>query len=356
MPDGLNAEFLNSVLREAGVLDKSARVSAVERVQIAEGTGMMAEISRLQLSYEGDAALAPRSFIAKYASQNPTNREIALSYKLYERETRYFAELDSRTDAVSPKPYFSEVEGDNFLILMEDMSDYEVGDQNVGATLGQTELAIDELVKLHASFWNKVSDLDWVPHISDSYHADNMKSLSELGWENMVAAFRDFIPEHIVKMKDDFLGSIVALQKSRDAAPLTLCHGDYRMENLLYGVKSDHHPIAIIDWQGPLIARGIVDVALFLAQSTKAEVRQAHERDLLARYVEGLAAQGISDFSLAETFEDYRHTVLYNWVYVTVVAGTLDVTNERGFAWMSQMVARQVAATDDLGVLKLLPY
>ena len=46
--------------------------------------------------------------------------------------------------------------------------------------------------------------------------------------------------------------------------------------------------------------------------------------------------------------------MLYDGVYTAVVAGTLDRTNEASFAWMSQMIARQVAASDDLDVFGLL--
>jgi hypothetical protein len=45
---------------------------------------------------------------------------------------------------------------------------------------------------------------------------------------------------------------------------------------------------------------------------------------------------------------------LYNWVYATVVAGTLDVSNPTAYAWMAQMIARQSAASDDLGAYDLL--
>ena len=59
-------------------------------------------------------------------------------------------------------------------------------------------------------------------------------------------------------------------------------------------------------------------------------------------------------FRLTTAFESYRLSVLYNWIYVTVVAGTLDVSNPTAFAWMAQMVARQSAASDDLGCFDLL--
>ena len=60
------------------------------------------------------------------------------------------------------------------------------------------------------------------------------------------------------------------------------------MPNLLFGVEPHHHRLAILDWQGPLIAKGMFDVALLLGQNMKIEVRQKEEKHLLNRYIAGL--------------------------------------------------------------------
>ena len=60
------------------------------------------------------------------------------------------------------------------------------------------------------------------------------------------------------------------------------------------------------------------------------------------------------DYPFATAWEDYLQAMLYNWCYVAVVSGTLDASNARAFAWMSQMVARQVAATDDHRLMERL--
>ena len=138
------------------------------------------------------------------------------------------------------------------------------------------------------------------------------------------------------------------------SAPITLCHGDFRMENLLYGVQPEHHPVAVIDWQGPLKARGMFDVALFLGQSSQVDVRQSYEKQILERYLDGLVTLGVKGLNFDDLWTGYKSCMLYDWVYTAVVAGTLDSTNEAGFAWMSQMIARQVAASDDLELFGLL--
>lgn len=356
MPSGLTPEWLTEALRGTGLLAEDVAIEALEVRQVGEGVGMMSELSRLVPAYSEPFAGAPASFIAKYPSQNPTNRQIAMDFNLYEREVRYFAELDPLTTAVCPQTYLTELDGDNFIILMEDLADYRVGDQIVGATLEETELAIDELAKLHAAFWEKVDGIAWIPHVCGSQHASNMQMGTVSGWDQMVSVFGDYLSTPVLAARADIQRSVAPLQAFLDRPPITLAHGDFRMENLLYGTAPEHHAMAIIDWQGPLLGRGMQDVTLLLGQSTQTDVRRRHERALLERYVDGLARLGVDGYGLDEAWEDYRHGQLYNWAYTTVVAGTLDAGNERAFAWMSQMIARQVAVTEDLGLLKLLPF
>ena len=354
LPAGFTATFLTEQLHQHGCLPADGAVSNVSQSTIGDGTGMMAEIAKLHLHYDGDQGNAPDCLIAKFASQNPTNREIATAYNLYERETRFLAELDPMTEVRTPATYLSVREGDRFIILMEDLTDYDVGSQVIGATLEQSMLAIDQLVKLHAPFWGKVDSLDWVPHIANSYHADNMQSLASIGADGLMEKFGDYLTPLYRQHHAAFLERLPYLQAGMDTAPVTLCHGDYRMENLLYGNQPHHDAAAVIDWQGPLRARGMNDVALFLGQSTQIDVRRSHERALIDRYASGLKEAGIDAGDSIELWNEYRYSLLYNWVYVTVVAGTLDTSNETAFAWMAQMVARQSAVTEDLALFDQL--
>ena len=176
-PAGFTPAFLNQALAE-NFLPAGVVITGVDKSPLGEGTGMMADIARLVFTYNQDRPDLPKAVIAKYSSENPTNRQVAMLYNLYERETRFSDELDPLTEARCPAFYYTGLADENFLILMEDMTDYEVGSQAVGATLVQTELAIDELAKLHSAFWEDVDKLDWVPGIADSYHADNMRNLA----------------------------------------------------------------------------------------------------------------------------------------------------------------------------------
>ena len=51
-----------------------------------------------------------------------------------------------------------DIEGDvDFVIVLEDLSDYQVGDQVEGATFEESGLALEELAKLHGTFGEKLT-------------------------------------------------------------------------------------------------------------------------------------------------------------------------------------------------------
>ena len=137
--------------------------------------------------------------------------------------------------------------------------------------------------------------------------------------------------------------------------PLTVAHGDFRMDNLFFGTAPGDAPVAALDWQGCLREKAVADLAYFLSGSIPIEDRRTHERDLIAKWHETLVHGGVSDYSAEQAWEDYRRAILYMWTIVVVIAGTLDPSNERGRAWMTHMVERAVAAIDDLDLLALLP-
>ncbi|MEO1064086.1 MAG: phosphotransferase [Actinomycetota bacterium] len=350
-PAAITPGWLTSVLRSSGALPAGGEVAEVRRVPVGEGVGMLSEIEYVHLTCAGDAGGAPDSVVVKFPTANEQNRAVAQQYDVYRREVRYYAELDPQNDAPGPAVHLSAMDGDDhFVIVMENLAGYDLGDQVVGATLAQTQAGVDLLARQHASFWGRMTEEEhgWLPRAADSFHAENMYQGVQFGWDPMLTTFGDHVPESVRGMKDRFVATVKTLQAQLDAEPLTLAHGDFRMDNLFFGSTDDHHALTIIDWQGPLRSRGMHDVAYLLCQSTQIEVRRAHERDLVQRYVDGLAAAGVEGYAVDEAWADYRAAVLYLWCYAVVIAGTLDSANERGVRWMTEMIKRNVAAIEDL--------
>ena len=313
MPEGISTAWLTKTLRASELLDGHSAVVGFELQQIGDGVGMMSELAQLQLSYAPDAA-GPSSLVIKFPSRNATNREVAMDFHVYEREVKYYQELDSQTNLTTPAVYHVEMAQDNFAIMMEDLSAYRSGDQVVGASLQESELAIDELVKLHGAFWGKIDDYAWVPGVSESYHADNLYNFVQAGWPVMMEHFGHLVDPAIEEAFPRYVASIRELQSRMCRQPRTLLHGDFRMENFFFGVEPGHQPMVIFDWQGPLLGCGMVDVAQMLGHSSQISVRRENEKNLIRRYVSGLHDLGV-DYSAEQAWQDYVDAVLYMWLY-----------------------------------------
>ena len=190
--------------------------------------------------------------------------------------------------------------------------------------------------------------------MSGSDNAKNMALGCEAGWPQLQEIFGKFVPDNIEAKRKRYLEAIPSLQKQLDQHPKTLIHGDFRMDNMLFGQAPEHDSLLVVDLQGPLKGNGIHDVGYLLSHSAKTEVRREHERNLIERYSSGLINAGVKDYSFEKAWNDYRTGVLYSWTVAVVIAGTMDPANDRGFAWMSKMVERNGTAINDLDCLSLL--
>jgi hypothetical protein len=82
--------------------------------------------------------------------------------------------------------------------------------------------------------------------------------------------------------------------------------------------------------------------------------RRDNERALVAMWHSELLKNGVKNYTADQAWDEYRRAVLYLWVYATVIAGTLDPSNERGKAFMTAMVTRSSSAIGDLDGIALL--
>jgi Ecdysteroid kinase-like family len=270
----------------------------------------------------------------------------------------FYRDVAALTPAATPDVYFAEIDGkERFVLLLEDLSHYRLGDQIEGCAAADAGLCMVELGELHASFWNDVDrpELAFIPYHYPSHHSDGLQQGAIAGWDPMMQLFGDSVPGHLRALKDRYLAAIPRMQQWIASPPLTVVHGDFRMDNLFFGTSPDQAPVAAVDWQGCLRAKAVQDLGYLLSGSVPIDDRRAHERDLLDKWHEVLVEGGVGDYRLDQVWEDYRRSILYQWTVVVVIAGTLDPSNERGRAWMTQMVERAVAAIDDLDLLALLP-
>ena len=350
-PDDVTPEWLTTALRAHGL---DVRVGSIRRAGLGEGLGMMSGLERLELTY--DEGAGPPVVVLKMPATNDANRAVAEAFDLYGREVRFYRDVAPRSAAWTPTVYHADIDGDDFVLLLEDLSAHRLGDQVEGCSLEESRAGMEWLGKHHASFWDDVADpaLDFMPDVWPSYSSDALQQGCAHGWDVMVETFGAVLPDHIRSLKERYLAAAPRMFEWMATSPLTVVHGDFRMDNLFFAAAAGQEPLVAIDWQGCLRGRAAQDIGYFMSGSIPIELRRAHERELIGVWHRQLVANGVTGYSAEDAWEDYRRGVLYVWIIAVVIAGTLDPTNERGHRWMSEMLARSVAAIDDLGLIELL--
>ena len=357
-PDQLTAAWLTDALRQRDVL-RGGEVRSFRSDVIGQGVGFMGQLARVELEYEPAEAMGPRSLIAKFPTPAPENREIAEIFRFYEIETRFYEEIAHQIELRTPRCYYSayDPQTGDFILLLEDLAPAQVGDQVVGCTVDQAELAIRELAKFHAAWWEnpRLAELDWMPYTNESVRAQAAQDNYQKAWTPFVENFGNQVPPEILSIGERFGQHVIPLMDQRAAEPRTIMHGDYRLDNLFFGTDQGGPELAVVDWQIVSKGRGIFDLAYFMTGTLKPDDRRAVERDLLKLYHNILVERGVRGYDFDQLWEDYRGSVLFCWLYAVIVLGRLDVTNERGLALFTANLERAVAAILDLNAGELLP-
>jgi hypothetical protein len=136
--------------------------------------------------------------------------------------------------------------------------------------------------------------------------------------------------------------------------PLGLIHGDFRLDNLLFGDPGGEKPLTVVDWQTVGWGGAMNDVSYFLGGGLQVEDRRAHERALVGEYHDSLSAFGAQGLSWDQCWEGYRRHA-FGGVLMAIVASMLVVRTERGDDMFMTTLGRHAQHVLDLDALDLLP-
>jgi aminoglycoside phosphotransferase (APT) family kinase protein len=156
-------------------------------------------------------------------------------------------------------------------------------DPGDGLTADQAQLAVATLADLHA----------YSPR-SIQLRRKPRGTPTELlqGIEQSWAAFRnfcvDFLPDRFYGLQG-FLSALELAAVRVRAGPRSFVHGDYKVDNLLFGDVGTDERIAVLDWQGVASGWGIEELAGFLPRSVNDEVAS---EPLVQSYYHRAAAYG----------------------------------------------------------------
>jgi len=353
-PGELTAEWLTASLRETGTISGGTTVASFEAGTIGEGEGLLGQLARVKLGYEGATGNEPETLVAKFPSEVEGNRDLANLFHFYEREVRFYDEIAEEVELRTPKRYFSRWDAERgvFVLLMEDMNPARVGNQVTGCPPDEAGQTLERMARFHATWWEspKLADLEWMPHGNDPIHQSAQQAYQD-AWPAFVENFGKRLSAKAMSAAERLAPKIIDIQHAITKTPMTICHGDLRYDNLFFSPGE----MAVADWQIVLKGRSAYDVGYFMSQSVNPEDRKACEMDVLHRYHDTLKEHGVSGYSFDELMSDYRACAMYCLVYPVISGGGLDLANERGVALVTAMLDRSVATIVDLDCDEMIP-
>lgn len=357
--------FLTEALRSGGVLPAGVEVAEVHHDEIGVGVGIVGQLARLGLRYSGEATGMPGSMVLKLPTQVPENRLVGDLFNFYEREGRFYEELRGKLTVRTPEVYWNLIdpETSTFGLLLEDLSHATMISQVAGLPPGRAAQAVQALAQVHARWWEApaLDGLGWMPRLDDPV---NLAAGEH--YRNAWPAFVDYtqgaldaealaLGERVQEVFEDLLRQVVA------EAPVTLCHGDFRADNLLFDDRvGGTDGVAVLDWQMSYRGPAITDLAYLLCQSLTVEDRRAHEAELVRQWYDavaeatgGRAQRAIDGYPFELAWDQYRRAALGTTVY-PVAMGAMDLANERGIELGRARAVRSFTAAVDLCGLELL--
>ena len=350
-------EALTAALQAAGTLGSGATVTDVSAEQIGVGQGILALLWRLTMTYE-PAGAGPPTMILKLPHTMPESRHISAAFRFYEREVRFYEEIGHATPLPTADCYVSSLdpESGDFVLLIEDFGQRVLHDQVAGCPLDDAEKALHVLAAHHAAWWNDeaVIGADWTVMIKDPPNPQALVPALEQSWPIIESQFADLLPGPTLDAAKRFPQVCVDIMERLSERPVTLVHGDYRLDNIFFAQAGQTPEVAVVDWQICGIARAPYDVAYFLSQSILPEERKANEQRLVRGYHDALVAAGVRDYGFETCWEDYRLATLFCWAY-PLNAGAVDLVNDRAVELFRSMLSRSTTAIVDLDALELMP-
>jgi aminoglycoside/choline kinase family phosphotransferase len=245
-------------------------------------------------------------------------------------------------------------ETSKFVVVMEDLGNMRIIDQNIGMTIEDARKSVDAVAKMHANWWGKgdaLAEAGKTVSLGDPIYPAVLPFVFGEGWVKLTAEMT--LPQAILEIGPHFSEALPKLLSSMVVGPNTLCHGDYRADNLLF--NENNEPVAI-DFQLLGTGTGAYDIAYFVTQSLTPEVASKHERDLFDQWVAALITHG-APAGLVDRdalWLHYRTAALFCLAYPVIASRGMDLSDPRQRTLIEVMTNRFDRAVRELNLAELL--
>ena len=322
----IDPAWLTSALRDSGVIAEEEVVDVTHRV-IGEEAGFLGEVAILNLKYSDPASTAPASMVLKIPTALK-NRVMGQLMGVYEKEIRFYNQLQPELSIRSPRHYYSALSAADdpgvvlerlkkldqqpiwviallavvmrwlfglmprrYVLLIEDVSHHRLGDQSQDSSDDDVERALTTLARLHGQFWGSeaLDKMSWISPV------DLTGKLIEIANKQAIKKYREAnaasLSDSQYKLLDWIEANGLELTALQGRHPRTLLHGDFRVDNLCFDDTAGE--ALVLDWQTMVAGSGGMDLAYFLSNALPLEASEERVNELIEFYRQGLAREGV---------------------------------------------------------------
>ena len=302
----------------------------------------------------GVAAGLPRSVFCK-GTQSLESRYMLGMNEGVQAEVNFYNLVQPVLDVIVPVPYFARYDPDtlNSIIVLRDMRE-EVSfcqmDTDLSFAHVQSQMRL--LATLHGR-WYQNAELETRLAPFSKWETFFTITAVDAGFAD--ACIRGFtqaeavIPPRLFRREAEVWPATLRCVARHAELPRMLTHNDVHLKN--WFIRPDGE-MGVNDWQNCCKGNWSRDLAYCLSTGTVPEKRRAWERDLLAYYLDELAARGGPRLPFDEAFTLYRQQLFAALAWWT---GTLGQPPEAPAmqppATSLEFIRRMAVAIDDLDAL-----
>lgn len=347
-PDQVTPQWLIERLRAADVLARGA-VSGMDWEPI--GTGQVGDSVRFHLTYDRTDT-GPATIAGKFPAANATSRNTAAMLGLYAKEVRFYREIAPQLDVRVPATYAAEVseDGSSFILLFEDLAPQRGGNQLESCSIEDARHAIVQAAAIHAPSWRNpaILGLDWLQ--PDESASAQVRALYPQAHALFAQRYADVLEPEFMELCAQLAASDAWLARAHE--PLGLVHGDFRLDNMLFGIGNGAEPIAVLDWQTLTIGNPLTDIGYFLGCGIGDVLRLKHETELLDLYCAEMTRRSVP-LTRAQIWRDYAIGALHG-VSTAVFSAAFVERTDRGDANFLSMARGACALALEHDSMRLL--
>jgi hypothetical protein len=341
-------------------LTKKAPGAVALSVTPRDGTTGTTDRRRLTVEWNeaGKAAGMPSQLFVKSTPLTAKNRAMVAALDMAVNEVRFYRQVAGELDRVAPRAWFARAGvGARFLLILEDVvaqgaRPYALADR---CEIEHARGLVETFAGLHSRFWSSprfTTDLRWARTWSARPGNAILRLFYRRGRRSALALDRPETTAAVRAVAAKLDAHSDAYYHEFESGPLTLLHGDSHLGNTF---SMPDGRSGLLDWRVVWRGPGLREVTYWMTTGLEPDVRRAHERELLDRYLDALRAAGVDEVpDLELAFERYRLFSAEAWdaAAMTIAWPGLQAPENAEAAWRRACVA--VEDLDTAAVLNRL--